>query len=341
MVAVAVTLGRRTPLWAVWALLAVTLAATPAFAIDSAGRSAARQLAEEGVAAYQAEDYATAHNRLERAYETLPTAPLALWSARALEKVGRWVEASERYLQATRIPLDPKGDAAVQEKARQDATAERERLKLQIPSLVVEVTGASSEVVVHVGERQLEASLLGADLPVDPGNLQVTATLGSAVVTREVHLEAGEHKTVHLDFSGKSGTSTEEATRASTADAASGVEQDRSHGSWHRPVAWTSIGLGAAGLALGAAFGVDAIAKRDASASDCNADDVCGSDGTELRHAGLTSATISTTAFAVGAALAATGVVLLITAPRREAPSMAFEAVPTLGGGLVYWRGRF
>jgi hypothetical protein len=306
-----------------------------ALAVGSAERSAARQLAEQGVRAYEAADYQTALDRLERAHQTLPTPVLALWSARALEKVGRWVEASERYLQATRIPLDPEGDAAVQEKARQDAAIARESLVGRIPTLVVEVEGAAADLEVTVGGRKIGPALVGADMPTDPGPVQVTARAGGETVEQVVELAERERKVARLVFSGSPGDGLSRQSEPAP------PAQDETSAGWQRPVAWAGIGLGAVGVGLGIGFGLDAISKRDASETNCNDDNQCGPTGTELRNAGLTSATISTTAFAVGAALAVGGVVLWITAPKKEAAAMSFEAAPSLAGAMLRFRGQF
>src|SRR5262245_16171888 len=71
-------------------------------ASDDATRAAARQLGEEGVEAYWAGDNEQAHAKLERAYQLFSAPTLALWSARACVRVGRWVEAAERYREVTR-----------------------------------------------------------------------------------------------------------------------------------------------------------------------------------------------------------------------------------------------
>jgi len=324
------------------AALAVALWSAPLWAVDSAERSAARQLAQQGVEAYQAEDYEKALDRLERAYKTLPAPTLALWSARSLEKLGRWVEASERYLEATRIPIDQKGDARVQEEARKEAELARERLTPRIPILTIEVEGAGEDVEVRVGDRVLGAALIGADLPTDPGTIHVTATSAGRTVERDVQLNEAERKVVSLTFDGARPGSKSSGAPAPAAATASSPEADRAaSGSWQRPAGWIAIGLGAASIGLGAGFGLDAIAKRDASASDCDENDVCGSSGTELRNAGLTSAAISTATFIAGGVLAVGGVTLLLTAPRKEKSAARLEFMPTIGGAALFCRGEF
>lgn len=313
--------------------------ASPALGVGSAERSAARQLAQQGVEAYQAEDYEKALDRLERAYQTLPTPALALWCARALEKLGRWVEAAELYLQATRIPIDRQGDTRVQEDARQEAATARERLIKRIPTLVVEVDGGGEDLVVKVGNQEVGSALIGADLPTDPGTVRITAQSGGQMLEREVQLSEGQREVVTLRFDSSSPkTATSPAPAAATS--ATPEDQKSSGGGWRRPAGWIAIGLGAVALGVGAGFGLDAIAKRDASAADCDDSDVCGPDGTDLRNAGLTSAAVSTATFTAGGVLAAGGIVLLLTAP-KQSPHTALHLVPTFGGAGLSWRGQF
>ena len=60
--------------------------------------TAARKLAEDGVAALQNGDAATAVQKLEKAHNMLKAPSVALWSARALAKRGLLIEAAEAKL---------------------------------------------------------------------------------------------------------------------------------------------------------------------------------------------------------------------------------------------------
>src|SRR4051812_29141942 len=88
-------------------LLLLASAARPAAAqeVDDATRAAARKLGYVGVQAYDAKDYATATDKLEKAFRLYQAPSLGLWSARALVKSGKLVEAQERYLKVTRLPV--------------------------------------------------------------------------------------------------------------------------------------------------------------------------------------------------------------------------------------------
>jgi hypothetical protein len=64
---------------------------------DDATRAAARQLGEQGIEAYRAEDYKAAEQTLDRAYQLFAVPTLGLWSARVRARLGHLVEAAERY----------------------------------------------------------------------------------------------------------------------------------------------------------------------------------------------------------------------------------------------------
>jgi hypothetical protein len=114
----------RSGLW-VWAALCLPAAA---WGQSDATRGAARDLGADGVEDYQAGKYGEASEKLGRAFEILRVPSLGLWSARALAKEGKLVEASERYLDVSRLDAT-KGDTAVQKQAQAEAASEREALQ--------------------------------------------------------------------------------------------------------------------------------------------------------------------------------------------------------------------
>jgi hypothetical protein len=107
-------------------------------------------------------------------------------------------------------------------------------------------------------------------------------------------------------------------------------------GSPYRTVGIVVAGVGLAGLAVGAGFGADAIAKK----SDANCpDNVCGAHGNAgaLRDAG-TAADVSTVSFIAGGVLTASGVLTWLLAPTHAAERRAWvRPVPMVschGGGM-------
>src|SRR4051812_30455373 len=80
--------------------------------VDAAARSTARKLGQEAVKLYEAGDYARALEKFNTADSLVPAPTLGLYAARCLTKLGKVVEASERYLEVTRMQLD-RGSAPV------------------------------------------------------------------------------------------------------------------------------------------------------------------------------------------------------------------------------------
>src|SRR5262245_11877298 len=97
------------------AFVAVVLAAAAAAAepADEQGRAKARALGEEGLALYDQGLYIDALEKFERASEFLKVPTLELHAARCLAKMGRLVEASERYLDVSRMTVDDKASAVL------------------------------------------------------------------------------------------------------------------------------------------------------------------------------------------------------------------------------------
>jgi hypothetical protein len=131
--------------------------------VDGAARAAARKLGYAGVEAYQANEYKEALDKLDKAYRVLKAPSLGLWSARALLANGRLVEASERYLEVTRLSVDS-GERAVQERAKADARKELDALTPRIPSVVIRLEGAFASDVTLTIDGVAVSSALGPEV---------------------------------------------------------------------------------------------------------------------------------------------------------------------------------
>lgn len=174
-------------------------------ALDGTTRSTARQLAYEGVQAYEAGNYDLAAERLERAHQLFKAPSVALWSGKALEKQRKLVEASERYLEATRLPIDDTSEAKVQKDAQVEAQAAHDQLAPRIPRLVIKLYGAQAEEVkLELDGRAVPSAVIGTPLPVDPGRIQVTAEQGGHTAHAEVAVEENATAEVVLRFSATS-----------------------------------------------------------------------------------------------------------------------------------------
>jgi hypothetical protein len=310
---------------------AVFGAAKPAFAAepDSATRGAARKLGTSGVEAYQAGDYPSASEKLERAYAALKVPSLGLWSARALIKLNRWVEASERLVEVTR--LDVSGDIAVQKAARSDAESELAALSPRIPSVTVDLKGpAPGDVTVTIDARPLASTLVGASVPIDPGKHTFRAQLGAQQTEETASFNEAESKHVLLALRAAEETAAPETAPAPLQrnEPAPATDSAPSASHTRRNVGLVTAAVGVVGLGAGTVFYFKAKGDNDDAKKICPTSDACTS-GDISRHGDLvdsvkTERLVAYLAWGIGGAALVTGAVLYFTTP--EAPSGASSA---------------
>jgi hypothetical protein len=313
--------------------------------INDASRAAARQLGYQGVESYQAGDYPTATTKLEKAFQVLQVPSLGLWSARALIKTGRWVEAAERLRRVSRLEAKG-GDAAVQQQAQEEAKAELDRLTPRIPTLVVTVEGArEADVQLMVDGEAIASALIGEPVPANPGKHVIVGKVGEQERSQTSTLAEGSSGKVVLRFEATGAAPTAAAAAVAPAsqpaDADTASSSEQASGT-RRILSWALIGTGAAGVVLGATTGVIALGKKsDLEAStDCRAEQrACLPSQRDEIDSYNTMRTISTIGLVGGAALAATGIVLMVTAPKSDAGQQAsnrwwLRVTPT-GGSLA------
>jgi hypothetical protein len=321
-------------------------APTRAQDVDDAARAAARKLGYAGIEAYQANEYKSALEKLDKAYRVLQAPSLGLWSARALLANGKLVEASERYLEVTR--LSPSGgEKAVQDQAKADARRELEGLTSRIPSLIIRLDGAfASDTKVTVDGVTISPALVGEGRPTNPGKHRVEGLRGTERVQAEVTLQEREEKSVTLRFNpagllgdGTAGGGANPAPGAAppppvaapaTGDAGAPPASRESKGSAVRTMGWVSIGIGAAGAGVGVTTTILALQKKKdiEIAGDCKGG--CRETGRVQNFNTLRTIAIASS---IGAGvLVITGVALLIAAPSDES-RVALELGPT-GVGL-------
>lgn len=326
------------------ALGALLLCARPGAAqdVDDATRASARQLGYSGVEAYEAQDYASASNKLERAYRVLQVPTLGLWSARALVKLGKLVEAQERYLKVGRLAVSG-GDADVQRKAQADAARELSALEPHLSSVQIELSGATAdEVSLSIDSTPVASALIGEPRPMNPGSHSLVARRGSEEQRIAITLSEGEKQRVTVSFSGAAPTAGAAAQRPAPAHASTDLaapRADEPSGSTQRLLGWVTIAAGGAGLAFGGVTGGLALSKKSGfeSNSHCN-DSACGPSQQGDVDSYNSLRTLSSVGFIAGGALAATGVVLLLTAPSAQPSS---GTALWLGPGSVRVRGSF
>jgi hypothetical protein len=339
----------RAARWFLLAAIAALTALAPAASakgdgVDAATKAAARAAAEDALARYDAGDYAAALALFNRADALVHAPTLGLMAARSLEKLGRLVEASERYLAVTRVKLAP---GAPDAQAKAQVTAERERAGLQpkVPAIVIAIEGgAASEAVITLDGNPVEAALVGLKRPTDPGPHRLEARRGKELASRDFVLKLGEVTTITLRLTGAvpvaegaaprvDGKAAEDSGATDPAGAANGMSR----------AGWAGVGiasLGGAGLVVGAITGGLAIsAKHSLDAAGCVGGHCPASQQSTVdRYDTLRLASGGT--LIAGGILAAGGVAVVL-ATRARAPSTTAYVTPWLGLGRAGVGGSF
>jgi hypothetical protein len=324
---------------AAWVLVAACVHASPAAAqVDDSTRTAARALGTAGVDAYQAGDYPTASDKLEKAYGLLKVPTLGLWSGRALVKLGKWVEASERFLETTSLQV-PAGDYAVQKPAQADAAEELKALLPKVPVVTVKVEGAAlADCSIDVDGHPVATSLLAAGRMLNPGAHVLEARRGNDRAQTEVTATEGMRTTAVLKFTAAPPVA---AAEVPVLPPPAPPVKDGASGSTQRTLGWVALGTGGAGIVLGAITGSIALGKKSDIESNAKCLDYrCAPSESDLVNSYNTMNTLASVGFIAGGVLAATGVVLLVTAPSGSA-STGLAAQAFVGPGSLGMRGRF
>jgi hypothetical protein len=315
-----------------FSLLAM-LCVAPAWGQIDAARTTAREIAKQGLAAYDNGQYAEALDKLSRAYQIVRVPTLPLFMARTSVKLGKLIEASELYLEATRLAVT-EGDVIGQLTAQADAVQERAALIPRIPKIVIQIVGADANAVeVTIDGQQVPSALLQPGQLVNPGTRRVAARMGSAQVVQDVALAESEQRSVTLTFHAAPGTATVPTPLSSVPPT---TMDDRSTG---RTLGWVAVGAGGAGVLFGGITGVLAVSKRSSLNDGGCVNNHCYADQKGDVNTYQTLRTLSTVGFAVGIVGAATGVTLLLTS--KPKPQHEPTVTAMIGIGSAGLAGRF
>jgi hypothetical protein len=314
-------------------LLALSLlaAASPAAAQSDADRATARTLAAEAHEAFDRQDYAGAADRFARAYGLVHAPTLALGLARAQAALGKLVAAQETYRRILREGV-PKGSPKPFLKALEDAGKEAAALEPRVPFLLIRVEGAPS-VRVTLDDVEVSAHALGVKLAADPGAHLIRAS-ADGFLPAETRLVLAEGKTETVTLSLAPAPVAAPPPPVGAADSAP-------RGSGQRVAGIVVMGVGAAGLALGAVMGSMALGKHGKLADECTlAGGRCPQSAKNDLGSYNTFGTVSTVGFVAGGAAAVAGLVVLLTAPKAKPPATGGLG-PVIGAGYLGLEGRF
>lgn len=291
--------------------------AEPAAQEGSEGLKRARALALEGIELFEKERWSDAHERLSQAFELFPAPTVALLDAKALEKMGRLIEAHATFQRAAELSVDDESPKPFLRAVR-DAERERDRVARLIPSLTIEVRGASPSHRLTVNGVPLPSDAWGRPRAFDPGSYTVVAKRGTSVERSEqLTLVAGSQATLILTLPS--------AAAPMATPPPPGVASEP------RPSAltWTALGVGAAGIATGIVAGL--VMRNAQNSLDEECTPTCPEASRETLHRFRTARTVSAVGYSAGAVALGIGLWLhLDDTSADEAP---------VAGGVSYRKG--
>jgi hypothetical protein len=267
--------------------------------------------------------------------DPLPGALFTLATCEArLGRVASAVAHFQDFVQL--VPTLPADQQALQAERRQVAARERAALLPDVPTLRVQIAGhLPPGATVRRDSAALDGALLGADLPVDPGEHVVAIEVGHAAVRQQkVVVVRGEHRTVSLEAPptpeppaerpGRSAQPAPQPERPASRATASGSDSPSTAG-------LIAAGFFAStGIVVGAVAGALALGEKGIVDRYCTGA-ACSAEGKRAADTGRTEALVSTIAFGVGAAGVAAIAVLLFAG---RAPSHTAGSVVVSAGGV-------
>ncbi len=352
----------RIHLAALLCACAVGLIAPRAAAQSSeADKSAARELAKDAADALDKGQFQVAADKFAKADQLFHAPTLVLGLARAYTGLGKYVEAKETYNRIINEKLAANAsDQFVQ--AVEDAKREAAALDVKIGWATINVASPDGALpdglTATLDDIELKAASFGAKRPLNPGQHELVITApGMKDVDRRFDVKPREH--ANIDIKLEHGASSG-ALKPPPPPGATGTPPpppppppsgdpngaSSSKGSGQRIAGYALIGVGGATLIMGAVTGGLALSKHGALKADCNADGTCDPAKVADIQARIDSyetiGTVSTIGFIAGGVLAATGVVVLLTAPKPDAApktgalprSIAFGP----GGATATWQ---
>ena len=318
-------------------VLALAASASPARADDSPSQAAGRALFNEGVALFNKGDFEAACPKFEDSLKQFPGIGTRGKLAECYEKVGRYASAYQAYREVAQLATRT-GDPA-----REQIASERAKSlepKLSYVTVVLAPANDVAGLVVKRNGRELERAKLGAAEPVDSGSITIDVTApGRKAFSGHLNVMQGLSLKFEVPFLAPLEANAAPATPLAPSAPPSSPAEDGAaiHGdppSWQRPLGFTLIGVGVAGLGIGSILGLSAKSKYDGAfdGGGCdNANKTCDARGQSDVDSARSTATVSTIVFGAGAALGIAGVVVLLTVPSGK--PRAVQVTPTAYAG--------
>jgi len=311
-------------------------------------RAGARAAAEAGADAFDAGRYEEAIELFRRAEAVVHATPHLLYIARAQTKLGRLVEARESYLAIINEAVPSRANPGLVQ-TRKEAEQELDQLEPRIPQITVVVQGGKTDgLQVFMDEREVPSALVGIPRPVNPGTHEFYATaVGSESSRNTVTIKEGGQETVILTLRPSQAAAAPAAGESAPAQATAGTPDSGPSG--RQIIAYSSLGVGAIGVGVGALFfaqanGLSNDADRTFAACNPGCTEAQRKDIRVLDEDAGSARTLSFVGFGVGVVGIATGVTLLLigdSSSKATSAELKPGVQPWVGLGSAGLSGRF
>lgn len=301
---------------------------------DAASIGAARSLAIDGIKLADNGDCAGAVVKLSQAEGLYHSQVVASRLGECEIQLGRIVEGTERLRRLLREPVPENATPAVSS-ALAKAKQVLEESNGKAANLQLSITGPKPEkTIVKINGIVVPAAGLGVEFPVNPGAADVEVSAeGYYPQTEHVTLAAGEKLEISVALrpepqkvepeaveQEQTPASNQPPAAATTAERPPATIQDKSEPSY--APAYVSFIVGAAGLGVGAYYGMSAKKDYDVLAPKCQ-NNVCPIEEGDNLESARNKGTIATIGLGVGAGAIILGTILLVTAGGDDEPEHA------------------
>jgi hypothetical protein len=253
-----------------------------------------------------------------------------LMVARCLSRLGRDLEAYEAFRTTEEEARAAPGDRKKYESTAVAAKNEGAETRARLGSVVVAVAGTASVGGRDVGPMQSKP------LIVNPGTVVVSFQTAAGTIDEDMEVAPGDEKTITV-------TPPLPPAAAPVAAGSPPPPPAEPSGINQKTLAYVVGGIGLAGFATFAVFGILNNSKFDDLERSCDADGTCPASLAEDGETGRTYQTVANVGLGVGIVGVAAGVTLFLTAPSSSPERDASRTGPRLaiGPGSVRVDGRF
>ncbi len=323
-------------------LLATVLSTAAAWADDAPATKPpegdAKALLAEGKALFKKKDYTGACPKLEQSHDIEADLGTLSLLARCKEAAGQTASAWRLF-----VELEASAAQAKNVTKRNFARWRAGKLENKLSHVWVEVPHPVAGLEVRVGGFALLAEEWGTAVAADPGSVEIQATApGHQPFDTTVDVSSKEMARVTIPALEAEPEPEAPAAPPPAPPAPPPPPAPPKAAPTSGPPVWTWVayGVGVAGLAVGAGFGLKARSKNDDSKAECSGD-VCNSRGFALRKDAIDAARFSNVGFGIGIAGVAAGTVLLLL-PRNASTdaSDSAQVTPIVGPRTLGVSGR-